>query len=168
MLTLDCLPERLISWVNISWRSGSSFSSSADKVWVTANIFLPAVDEWASSMITANFLFFKLGPLLPASLMMFKTYGNFWMVVTTTLVLLAKALSRSAELQSSSIVWITPSAISIRFIACCNCRSTTTRSVMIMILSKICLFSSSWREVNLLANQAIVLVFPEPAECSIK
>ena len=158
--TLACLPFRLISLEIISSTS-ASVSSPDPSVIVIAAISLPAVEECASSMMTANRLFFKLATLSTI-------YGNFWIVVAIIFVLPFSAIARSADTHLSSITRMSPALCSIPMIAFCSCLSTTTRSVTITTLSKIILLWASCSEVNRCASHAIELVFPEPALCWIR
>ena len=138
--TLGCLPLLWISDAIIS--SASSRASSPDpRAIVTADISFPAVEECASSMITAKVFSFKF---FTQSAM----YKNFWIVVAMIFVLLFSAIARSAELHFSSITFIRPDLCSIRMIAFCSCWSTTSRSVTIMMLSKMILLSASCRELR--------------------
>ena len=69
--TFSCLPCFAISsTIKSSVVLSSMPISPAPSVIVTAAISFPAVEEWASSMITANFLFLKFAT---SSTM----YGNF-------------------------------------------------------------------------------------------
>ena len=160
METLACLPFRLISLEIISSTS-ASVSSPEPSAIVTAAISLPAVEEWASSMMTAKCFSFR-----PFTLSTIK--GNFWMVVAMIFVLPFSAIARSAELHLSSITRIRPALCSMPIMAFWSCRSTTTRSVTMTTLSKMILLSASWRLVRRCASQAMVFVLPEPALCCIR
>ena len=89
----------------------------------------PVVDEWASSMMTAN--------RDPAkSVAAFATTGNFCKVVTMIRAVFPSRASR--ELLADSVtVTIVPGVWSNPDTVACNCLSSTTRSVMITTLWKI-------------------------------
>ena len=96
-----CFPCLLISSTMASSAVASSSMFGRDNVMVTAAMSLPAVEECASSMMTAKVFFLLLVTFSIAN-------GNFWMVVATILVLLSIALARSVELHLSSITRISP------------------------------------------------------------
>ena len=90
-------------------------------------------------------------------------------MVTIIFVLPFNALLKSSEVESSSKTTTSPAGAlkCLSETASCNCLSTTILSVIIIIVSNI-LTSLSCNDFNKCDNQAIVLVLPEPAECSIK
>ena len=153
--TFSGLPFLLTSFARMS---SASTSSPSLKTSVTAFMFLPAVDECASSIITAKCLSLSAFTLPTI-------YGNFWIVVTTIFVLPSSARPRSADVHFSSITRMNPDLCSNESTACCSWRSTTTLSVQMMILSKIILFSASCSDAKRYDSHAISFVFPEPAEC---
>ena len=126
--TLGCLPLLLISSSMRSAMLLSSSSRSSDRTYVTDSIITPAVDECASSMITAKVLSFS-------SFTKSKIFLNLWIVDTIIFVLPFNASAKSLEVQSSSRAFIKPALCSIDNTAFWSCRSTTLRSVIMQIVS---------------------------------
>ena len=101
----------------------------------------------------ANDLFYKKNPsaadkqkmtfYLQRAKNMIEKYGNFCIVVAMIFVFPFNALARSSDVHLSSITRISPALCSRLVIAFWSCLSTTTRSVMMTILSKIILLSES-------------------------
>ena len=171
METLGCFPLRAISSSMISPIDFSSSDTStgvaslslrlSERAYVTASMAVPAVEEWASSMITAKVLLFS-------SCTNSWMYMNLWMVVTMIFVLPLRASARSLDVHFSSMTLISPALCSSDSTAFWSWRSTTIRSVMMQTVSKMTLFSLSCKEARRCASHAMVLVLPLPAECSIR
>jgi hypothetical protein len=95
------------------------------------------------------------------------TYGNFCSVVM--MMRACWPVSASASwVESSSMRCTTPCTCSNWWTVSCSCLSSTRRSVITTTLSNTFSSASLCSDDSRCASQAIVLLLPDPAECSTR
>ena len=156
-----CGPRARVRYVAAS-SSSSPAAAFAPSACFSRAAASPPCDECASSMMTA----YRLSPS-PAPVILSSTYG--YSCSVEMMIFDVESASASASCaESTSIFFTTPGVWSNWKMVRCSCRSSTTRSVITMTLWNTAWLSSPNRFDSRCASHAIVLDFPDPAECWIR